>query len=622
MSAPRISWVNSIRNAETRSVDARDIVERIRDGEWQQQIAEVRAGKRPKNSLPAVMPSGVFSSRNGTNGSVAENLTQHSGVLCADLDNLGGELEVIRGQINSSKYVCASFVSPGGNGLKVWCYVSPDASLHAASFRAVEKYVLELTSVQIDQACKDVGRLCFISADYEAYYNPNRCELAPLPEPERSRPSAVIASRNGKPSEAEIRQMLAVIPKRPDYPDWIKIASAVADAVPNDEAIALLNEWSPEERRGEYADKLRHRLRDVHIGTLIHLARQCGYEYADPKIHGRLSGVEMKPIVYLSKPLWQRGTFTLVTGKKNSGKSSMLIHEAARLTRGELGEKDLVMWIPLGEDNLAMDVRPRMEAVGADCSKVIVLKWPLVLPRDIAELKRIAAEEGHRVGMIVIDPISGAVPMGANTNLDTDVRKIIEGLNDLAAEIDALIVGVRHLKKSVSGDIIDNVMGSGDWVNVPRVVLACAKDKDDEAIRHIKVVTGNRMPAASEGLQFRLESAHVVAGGEPVLKAVLLGESCEDINALCQTQTPTPNTKSQLARQVILDTLEAAPGMEMESDTLDAEVAKIAETSVHTVISQRKKLRTEGLIKPVAYRTGESGAVKSWGVKRTNTPRR
>jgi hypothetical protein len=47
-----------------------------------------------------------------------------------------------------------------------------------------------LTGVQIDEACKDVSRLCFLSYDPDVFHNPNAQELAPLPEPER--PKATI----------------------------------------------------------------------------------------------------------------------------------------------------------------------------------------------------------------------------------------------------------------------------------------------------------------------------------------------------------------------------------------------------------------------------------------------
>ena len=86
------------------------------------------------------------------------------------------------------------------------------------------------------------------------------------------------ANRNSKPDKAQIREMLRFIPKRPGHPDWIKIVASVGDALPDEDAIELLKEWSPEEKEGEYADKLQHRLKDVTVGTLIYLAKQHGWK--------------------------------------------------------------------------------------------------------------------------------------------------------------------------------------------------------------------------------------------------------------------------------------------------------------------------------------------------------
>jgi hypothetical protein len=615
--SPAISWLNSICKTETSNADARDIIERIRDEQWKGWIGAVRAGERPKDTLPSVMVSGTFSSRDGTNGAVAEKLIQHSGLLCADLDNIGDDLEQIRGQLNSSKHLCASFVSPSGKGLKAWFYVPADASLHAGSFRAVEKHVLELTGRKIDQACKDVGRLCFISSDSEAYYNPNRFELTPLPEPEKPK-AQPYQGTNGKPTEDQIRQMLSLFTERPDYLDWIKITAAVGDALPDDRAIEVLKEWRPEEEPGQYAEKLKHRLRDVHIGTLIQWAQQRGYEYEKPLLHGELSEIEMVPIVYLDKPLWQRGAFTMLTGKKNSGKSVILYRDAARMTRGELGEKRRVIWISVAEDDYAMDVAPRLKAAGADLSRVTYLKQDLVLPRDVAGLKRLVREK-ECVGMIVIDPISGTMPRGnRNSNLDTDIRNCIGDLNKFAAELDVLVVGVRHLKKTIVGDAIDNVMGGGDWVYVPRVVLTCAHDKDDPTIRHIRVTTGNRMPPGSEGLKFRLESVpDIVPGGEPIVRAVLLGESSEDINELLQAgAASTSVSKTKQAKIAILAVLPEAASEGIESDNLTARIADEYGLKAGTVKNAKTALKDAGLIRVVPEKD-ETGKVLRWIVKRT-----
>ena len=136
-----------------------------------------------KKALPAVTWSGKFEYR------ASDKLVQHSGLLCADLDSLGAELETVRAKLKTSPHVFALFLSPTGNGLKAVIRVRADASEHPGSFRAVAQHVRELTGVQLDGSCKDVARLCFLSFDPELYHNPDAAELEPLPEPEKPKPA-------------------------------------------------------------------------------------------------------------------------------------------------------------------------------------------------------------------------------------------------------------------------------------------------------------------------------------------------------------------------------------------------------------------------------------------------
>jgi AAA domain/Primase C terminal 2 (PriCT-2) len=141
-------------------------------------------------------------------------------------------------------------------------------------------HVHELCGVEIDPACKDPARISFVSADRNARLNLEATPITPLPEEPKAKARATDneqARRRGKPSKEEIRDMLRFIPKRPDYPDWIKVVAAVGDALSEADAVEMLNEWSPEESRDEYAAKLKHRLKDVHIGTLFQLAREHGW---------------------------------------------------------------------------------------------------------------------------------------------------------------------------------------------------------------------------------------------------------------------------------------------------------------------------------------------------------
>ena len=317
MSGVAISLVQNALDTQPRNISVEKVLEAIRTGgkkvkgpiiqirnRFEAELA-ITGGDRKaakmdvdalKKRLPAVLWSGTFFERKN------EKIVAHSGLLCADLDSLGDQLPKVRQELQKSPHVRAMFISPTGDGLKIVFRVSIDASKHAGSFRAVEKHVRDLTGIRIDQACKDVARLCFMSYDPDLYHNPNAIEIEPLPEPEKPKPAARIRSDGSKPDKEQIRQMLSVIPKRPDYPDWIKIVAAVGDALNDDDAIEVLNEWSAEEQPGEYADKLQHRLNEVHIGTLIHLACANGWRSqpeTTPRVEAQSNGdvesVELLP---------------------------------------------------------------------------------------------------------------------------------------------------------------------------------------------------------------------------------------------------------------------------------------------------------------------------------------
>jgi hypothetical protein len=153
----------------------RPLIEEIRKHSWD------KAGvNQLKKKLTGVTWSGVFIERKNS------GISKHSGLICADLDNLSvEELPEVKARLTDSPYALAVFLSPRGNGLKAVFRVLADVSRHAGSFRAVEKHVMELTGVQIDKSGKDPSRLCFMSYDPDIYVNEGAIEIEPLPEPER-----------------------------------------------------------------------------------------------------------------------------------------------------------------------------------------------------------------------------------------------------------------------------------------------------------------------------------------------------------------------------------------------------------------------------------------------------
>ena len=204
--APTVSMVKDAFTKETQDVRADLFIAAVRNGRWRGCVEEIRrepnkeTTNRLKTCLPGVLLSGKFSERKN------EALIQHSGLLCADLDKLNGELQNARKKLLGSPFLWALFTSPSGEGLKAVFRVPADGTQHRGSYRAVEQHVKQLTGIQIDEACKDPARLCFVSSDPDAYHNPDAQELMHLREPEKPKPAQV----NGElPPDMPLRERIA-----------------------------------------------------------------------------------------------------------------------------------------------------------------------------------------------------------------------------------------------------------------------------------------------------------------------------------------------------------------------------------------------------------------------------
>lgn len=217
-----VSWVHDASSVQTHDCAATTLLDAIRTGgnklrgkvEAVRQVMQTELAQHGdykqakqatsdlKKGLPGVMWSGRFKNREKP---VSEKLINHSGLLCADLDNLGTQLSDIRENLIKSPYLLAAFRSPSGGGLKAVFRVAADASKHLPSFRAVENHVRELTGLEIDQSCKDVTRLCFLSYDPEIYVNENAVEIEPLAEVAK----ATRGQRDGIPSINERQRITA-----------------------------------------------------------------------------------------------------------------------------------------------------------------------------------------------------------------------------------------------------------------------------------------------------------------------------------------------------------------------------------------------------------------------------
>lgn len=180
-----VSLVANAHETKTTNIRVGEALGHIRNGKYRAEVQRIRAAtgdqrKKLKESLPAVMWSGTFKRR------ANEALTAHSGLLCADLDNVPPDsMATTRAALISSPHTAAVFISPSGRGLKALFRVSAVAAAHKASFQAVREHVRKLTGLEIDRACCDVARLCFVSHDPDLWTMPD-AEPLPIPVGEKA----------------------------------------------------------------------------------------------------------------------------------------------------------------------------------------------------------------------------------------------------------------------------------------------------------------------------------------------------------------------------------------------------------------------------------------------------
>jgi hypothetical protein len=153
-----------------------EIFEEIKTGIYKDDVEYLRGMKQMgndsladdiKKKLFGFTTSGTFGAPRSKN-----NIETYSQTICLDFDKIpNGEIENLKQIVNNCSYSLASFISPSGQGLKVFVSVDSGVSSHEKVYAQVSNYYKNLTGYDYDPSCKDYTRLCFVSYDPELFYN-------------------------------------------------------------------------------------------------------------------------------------------------------------------------------------------------------------------------------------------------------------------------------------------------------------------------------------------------------------------------------------------------------------------------------------------------------------------
>lgn len=291
------------------------------------------------------------------------------------------------------------------------------------------------------------------------------------------------------------------------------------------------------------------------------LGEQVRRKTPDGVILTRASDLQITPIIWLWRDWLACGKLHLLAGAPGQGKTTIALSLAATVTSGGRwpdGSRcpvgSALIWS--GEDDPADTLAPRLKAMGADMDRVYFVsgarvdgeEQPFDPARDLVQLAAAVASIGD-VRLIVVDPIVSAVSGDSHKN--TEVRRALQPLVDMAAAAGAAVVGITHLSKGTAGrDPTERVTGSIAFTAVVRVVLMAAKVKgDDGEDRRVLVRSKSNIGPDNGGFVYHLEQVEAIPGVQA--SAVTWGEALEGSarELLAEAETDQTDTGEKSAKE-------------------------------------------------------------------------
>lgn len=235
----------------------------------------------------------------------------------------------------------------------------------------------------------------------------------------------------------------------------------------------------------------------------------------------RASDVKPQPIRWLWSGKIALGKPTLIAGDPGLGKSMLTVSFAAHVSTGRdwpagggACPQGDVLFVS-AEDDPADTIRPRLDAAGADPSRVHIVGGVeslnrdgdpetrlLSLRRDLEPIRE-AALTLPQCRLIVVDPVSAYLD-GADSHNNAEVRGVIAPLSELASSIGAAIIFVTHLNKGTGGSALYRSTGSLAFVAAARAAFLVTKDKSDQNRRLFLPLKNNLGPDAT-GMAYHIE---------------------------------------------------------------------------------------------------------------------
>lgn len=269
------------------------------------------------------------------------------------------------------------------------------------------------------------------------------------------------------------------------------------------------------------------------IQTALAAPAQEAPQAAGRAIFRRVSDIEAKPIHWLWKGRIARGKVSMIAGNPGLGKSQVTASMAATVSVGGTWPGDGARCEPgnvvilSAEDDPEDTLRPRLEAAGADLSRVFILdavidgpvtsgnegRRSFSLGSDLSRLK-VMLEEIGGAALIIIDPITAYLG-AADSHKNAEIRALLSPLAGLAANQQAAVVCVSHFNKNSTGEALMRVTGSLAFVAAARAAFVVTRDLEQDS-RRLFLPLKNNLGNDQTGLAFTVEPIQLDSSQGPI----------------------------------------------------------------------------------------------------------
>lgn len=220
-----------------------------------------------------------------------------------------------------------------------------------------------------------------------------------------------------------------------------------------------------------------------------------------------MSEIQTEEVKWLWHPYIPLGKVTIVQGDPGEGKTTLILAVIAALTKGESFPESDEALEPMNviyqtaEDGLADTIKPRLVAVGADCSRVLVIdesKQELTLCDE--RLEQAIRETGAK--LIVIDPMQAYLGGEVDMHRANEVRPVLKRVASMAERTGRAVILIGHMNKAQGLKASYRGLGSIDFRAAARSVLLVGRLKDAPSIR---VMAQDKNSLAPEGASIAFE---------------------------------------------------------------------------------------------------------------------